>query len=88
MKEKALLWSGLDKFGDVYAMVDWDKGPVGQYIHNTCMLTFSNAKKLEQAKNDRIKKRLMNPNLIPHLFLRFVSQLWLHLPSGCGQVWE
>ena len=28
MKEEALLWSGLDKFGDVHATVDWDKGPV------------------------------------------------------------
>ena len=88
MKEKALLWSSLDKFGDVHATVDWDKGPVGQYVHNTCMLTFSNTKKLEQAKKRQKKRELMNLNLIPHLFLRFVPQLWLHLPSGCGRVWE
>ena len=50
MKEKVLLWSGLDMFGDVHATVDWDKGPVGEYVINTCMLTFSNTKKLGQAK--------------------------------------
>ena len=31
LKEKAQLWSGLDKFGDIYATVDWDNGPGGQY---------------------------------------------------------
>lgn len=49
LKKKALLWKGLDKFGDVYTTVDWDNGPIGRCVHNTCMLTFSNAKKLEQA---------------------------------------
>ena len=43
----------LDKFGDVHATVDWDKGPVGQYVHNTCMLTFSNTKKLEKRQKKR-----------------------------------
>jgi len=32
IKKKALLWSGLDKFGDVYTTVDWDNGPAGQYV--------------------------------------------------------
>jgi len=27
--QKALLWRDLDKFGNVYATVDWDNGPVG-----------------------------------------------------------
>ena len=36
--------------------MDWVKGPVGQYVINTCMLTFSNTMKLEQAKK-RQKKR-------------------------------
>ena len=53
IKEKALLWSGLDKFGNVYATVNWEKGPVGQYAHNTCRLTLWNSKKLEQAKERR-----------------------------------
>ena len=30
IKQKALLWNGLDKFGHVYPTVDWDKGPVGR----------------------------------------------------------
>ena len=50
IKKKALLWSGLDKFGDVYATVDWDNGPAGQYVHDSCRLTLCNSKKLEQAK--------------------------------------
>ena len=27
LEKKALLWSGLDKFGDVHATVDWVKVP-------------------------------------------------------------
>ena len=50
IKQKSLLWSGPDKFGYVYATVDWDKGPVGKYVHEACMLTLCNTKKLEQAK--------------------------------------
>ena len=56
LKKKALLWSGLDKFGDVSAMVDWDNGPGAQCVHKSCKLTIWNAKKLEQAKT-RHKKR-------------------------------
>jgi len=29
-KQKALLWIDLDKFGNVYATVDWDNGPAGK----------------------------------------------------------
>ena len=43
IKEKALLWSGLDKSGHVYSTtVDWDKGPVGQCVHEKCRLTLIN----------------------------------------------
>ena len=37
--------------------MDWDKRPVGQYVHNTCMLTFSNTKNLEQAKKRKKKNQ-------------------------------
>uniref|UniRef100_UPI00358FA70A uncharacterized protein n=1 Tax=Myxine glutinosa TaxID=7769 RepID=UPI00358FA70A len=56
LKKKALLWSGLDKFGDVYATVNWDNGPGRQCVHKSCRLTLWNANKLEQAKT-RQKKR-------------------------------
>lgn len=56
LKEKALLWSGLDKFGNVYATVDWDRGPAGQCVHDSCRLTLCNAKKLEQAKKRQEKR--------------------------------
>ena len=56
IKKKSLLWSGLDKFGNVHAIVDWDKGPAGQGVHDSCRLTLCNSKKLEQAK-ERQKKR-------------------------------
>jgi len=29
IKKMALMWSGLDKFGNIYATVDWDDGPAG-----------------------------------------------------------
>lgn len=56
IKQKSLLWSGLDKFGHVYATVDWNKGPVGKYVHEACLLTLCNTKKLEQAKTRQRKQ--------------------------------
>ncbi len=56
IKKKSLLWSGLDKFGNAHAIVDWDRGPAGQGVHDSCRLTLCNSKKLEQAK-ERQKKR-------------------------------
>ena len=57
IKQKAyLLWSGLDKFGNVYATVDWDNGPAAQCVHDSCRLTLCNSKKLEQAKKGTRKK--------------------------------
>lgn len=55
LKQKALLWSGLDKFGNVYATVDWDKGPGGQCVHKACKLTLWNVNKLQQAKKRQKK---------------------------------
>ena len=55
VKKKALLLSGLDKFANVHATVDWDKGHVGQCVHNTCRLTLLNAKKLKQTKKRQKK---------------------------------
>ncbi|KAK7063262.1 hypothetical protein SK128_016857 [Halocaridina rubra] len=55
LKTKALLWRGLDKFGDVYGTVDWDKGPVRQYVYDTCRLTLSSGKKLEKTINRQRK---------------------------------
>ena len=48
-KKALLIWSDLDKFGDVHANVDWGKGPIGQCVHDTCRLNLSSAKKLKQA---------------------------------------
>jgi len=56
LKKKALLWGGLDTFGDVHAIVDWDKGPIGQCVHDECRLKLCNTKTLDQA-NKRQKKR-------------------------------
>jgi len=55
LKKKALLWSGLDKFGDVYATVDWNNGPGRQCVHKACKLTLWNTRKLEQAKARQTK---------------------------------
>jgi len=57
IKQKALLWSDLDKFGNVFATVDWGNGPAGQCIHDSCRLTLCNSKKLEQAKKRHMQKR-------------------------------
>src|SRR6267154_6002624 len=55
LKKNALLWSGLDNFGDVYATVDWNNGPGRQCVHIACKLTLWNTKKLEQAKARQTK---------------------------------
>ncbi|KAK1893417.1 Serine/threonine-protein kinase ATG1 [Dissostichus eleginoides] len=59
LKNNTELWSGLDKFGDVHTSIDWDTGPVGHCVHDTCRLTLCNATKLEQA-NNRQKKRVVD----------------------------
>ena len=56
IKQKALLWSDLDKFGNVYATVDWGNGPAGQCVHDSFRLTLCNSNKLEQAKKRRTQK--------------------------------
>ena len=58
LKKNALLWSGLDKFGEIYKTVDWENGPSGKYIHDSCRLTICNCKKLEQAKTRQEKREL------------------------------
>ena len=72
LKKKALLWSGFDKFWYVNATVDWDKGPVEQYVHAACRLTLCNTKKLEQAIKDRKTDKLMNAYLSIGLCLMLV----------------
>ena len=59
IKRKALLWEGLDRFGNVHEAVDWHKGPTGQYVHDSCRFTLCNAKKLQQAKK-REQKRVFD----------------------------
>ena len=56
IRQKALVWRGLDRFGSVHERIDWGKGPVGHFIHDSCRLTLSSSKKLEQAQK-RQKKR-------------------------------
>ena len=49
LKDKASLWSELDKFGGVYHNVNWDEGPKGKYLHSTCRLQISSKRLLEQS---------------------------------------
>ena len=50
IKSRAQMWSGLDKFGEVFRTDDWDKGPSGHCIHDACRIYLYGAKKLEQAQ--------------------------------------
>ena len=50
IKEKSLLWKGLDKFGSVFDTINWDNGPKGLYIHSSCLISLSSSRKLEQLK--------------------------------------
>ena len=85
LKEKALLWSGLYKFGDVHANVDWDKCPIAQCVYDACRLNLCNMKKLEQS-NKRKNEMSMNAYLSLRLCLMLVPQLRLQLPNGWVQV--
>jgi len=79
IKQKALLWSDLDKFGNVYATVDWDNGPAGQCVHDLSRLTLCNSNKLEQAKKRHTQKDLTKLSLSAHLSLMFVPLLKFQL---------
>ena len=58
VKKKGLLWRRLDTFGEVYDAVEWDEGPVGQHVHDTCMLKLCTTKKLEQVKRRQRKREV------------------------------
>ena len=60
LEKKTLLWSGLEKFGDVHATVDWGKSSIGQCVHDTCRFNLSSATKLEQVTVKDRKKREVN----------------------------
>ena len=49
IKKKSKLWRGLDKFGDVFDSVDWDKGPSSQCVHDRCRLALVTQKQRKQA---------------------------------------
>lgn len=40
----------LDNFGNVYTAVEWEKGPIGLYLHNSCHTTLSNKRALYQCE--------------------------------------
>ena len=52
IRQKALLWKGLDKFGSVHECVYWELG----FMHDSCRFSFSNTKKLEQAQKGQKKR--------------------------------
>ena len=57
LKNTALKWKGLDKFGSVYDDVNWDNGSDGLFFHKVpCQLDFKSSRKLDQAKNRHAKK--------------------------------
>ena len=42
-------WRGLDKYGCIFDTTPCEKGPIGYYMHSSCLLTLSNKVKLQQA---------------------------------------
>ena len=55
-KDQALLWRGLDRFGEVYDTVDWKKGDTGYVMHDKCRMIFMTKRRLEQAKKRKEKQ--------------------------------
>ena len=63
IQEHARQWEGLDRYGDVYRVVNWQAGSKGQCVHKSCRLNLSSSKRLSQAKNRKEaeeKKRLQD----------------------------
>ena len=48
-------WKGLDTFGEVFQTVDWNKGPRGQCVHESCRKKLVTERKLDQAKKRKEK---------------------------------
>ena len=48
----------MDKFGNIHSSVDWEHGPAGHCVHESCRMTLCNATKLEQAKKRQKKREL------------------------------
>ena len=65
VKAKAQLWKGLDKFGDVFHTVDWDNGPSGKCMHDSCRLLIVTKRKLEQAikRKDKLDKQIIQDSM-------------------------
>ena len=49
VRENAKKWIGLDKFGEVYERVSWEKGPIGQFLHQNCKIYLASKRKFDQA---------------------------------------
>ena len=43
LKSKLLKWKGCDKFGNVYDTVDWELGPCGKHVHDSCRFDISSS---------------------------------------------
>ena len=58
-EKQAYLWRGLDRFGEVYATVDWKKGSKGHVMHDQCRIVFMGERKLKQAMKRKEKTDLI-----------------------------
>ena len=58
LKSTAEDWSGLDKYGHVFAQTDWTKGPQSNF-HRKCIKNMQTTKKLDQAKNRQEKQNAL-----------------------------
>jgi len=79
IKQKALLWSDLDKFGNVYATVEWDNGPAGHVsmIHVASPRVIP--RNWSKLRKDTHRKDLTKLSLSVHLSLMFVPPLKFQL---------
>ena len=74
-----------ETLGDIHATVDWYKCPVGQYLHDTCMLTLSKMPKDCNRPTEDWKMRSMKANARRHLYLMFVTLL-LQIQNDCDNI--
>ena len=51
LKTKSEKWIGLDRFGDIFETTDWTDDPKNYFMHNSCYMSLSSGRLIEQALN-------------------------------------
>ena len=57
LKEKTIIWCGLDAFRHGFDTVNWKNGPQRFYMHSICKIKLFNGRSMVQAKTKKGKEK-------------------------------